>query len=67
MGEQYFFGITINPINGKTYWQCGDFRSPSEVVTHVKAYTKTPKHLAIYRRKDGSDLEFVEHLNAGTY
>lgn len=71
MVDQYFFyGMTINPTNGKTYWQSGGFDSPDEVVAYVKRYTKTPKHLAIYRRnytKAPSHLEFVKHLNVGTY
>jgi hypothetical protein len=72
MSDQEFFGVTVNAVNGKTYWQAGaskrgGFISKAELINHVKRYSKGPKHIVVYTEDNQRELVFVEHLNAGTY
>ena len=67
MNKQEFYGVTVNVLNGKTYWQTGSYRSVADLVKHVKRYSKGLKHIVVYVEGKGGELVFVEHLNAGTY
>ena len=72
MNDQEFFGVTVNVVNGKTYWQAGPtkrggFASKAELIHHVKRYSKGRKHIVVYAENNQRELIFVEHLNAGTY
>ena len=67
MGKQEFFGVTINVLNDRTFWQTGGFASVAELIKHVKRYSRGRKHLVVYTEDKKGQLVFVEHLNAGTY
>ncbi len=67
MGKQEFFGVTVNVLNGRTFWQTGRFASVDELIKHVKRYSRSHKHLLVYTEDEKRELVFVEHLNAGTY
>ena len=67
MNDQEFFGMTINVVNGKTYWQAGGFATVGELVYHVRKYSKGRKHLLIYKQNKKGELVFHDHLSAGTY
>jgi len=72
MNNQEFFGVTVNVVNGKTYWQAGatkrgGFISKAELINHVKRYSRGRKHIVVYQENEQNELVFVEHLNAGTY
>lgn len=67
MIKQEFFGVTVNVLNGRTYWQTGRFASVADLVKHVKRYSRSHKHLVVYIEDEKRELVFVEHINAGTY
>ena len=67
MKKQEFYGVTVNVVNGKTYWQTASYRSVADLVKHVKRYSKGRKHIVVYTEGKGGDLVFVKHMDAGTY
>ena len=72
MDNQEFFGVTVNVVTGKTYWQAGPtkrggFATLGELVYHVRRYSKGRKHLLIYKENKKGELVFHDHLSAGTY
>jgi len=67
MDNQKFYGMTVNVVGGKTYWQIGGYESIADLVNHVKRYSKGRKHIVVYQENEQNELVFVEHLNAGTY
>ena len=67
MSKQEFFGVTVNVVNGRTFWQTGSFASVADLVKHVKRYSRSHKHLVVYTEDKKRELVFVDHLNAGTY
>ena len=62
-----YYGMTVDPTKGTTYWQMGRYATISELVKHVKRYSQGMKHLVIYRMDSEGCLQFVDHMNKETY
>ena len=67
MPKQEFYGMTVDVINGTTYWQRGSFATTSDLIKHVKRYSQGRKHLVIYQQNDQGKLDFVEHKDSQSY
>ena len=67
MKKENFYGMTVDVVNGRTYWQKGSFSTIAELVKHVKRYSSGFKHLVIYKMNDKDSLDFVEHKDSGSF
>jgi len=67
MTTRDFYGMTVDPVTGKTYWQQGRYATVTDLIKHVKRYVKGSKHLVVYKMGSDNSLKFVDHMNEGTY
>jgi len=62
-----FWAMTVDVVNGRTYWQKGSFESRQAIIEHVNRYSGNQKHIQIFQTTEHGLLEFLEHVAAGTY